>query len=48
MTTTLAINNKSILLFVVSPPSNQNELTTSGFIEEFAEFVSEQIVNKVR
>ena len=48
MTTTLAINSKSKLLFVVSPPSNQNEFTTSGFIEAFAEFVSEQIVNKVR
>ena len=47
MRTTLSINNKSILLFVVyrPPPSNQNGLTTSSFIEEFAEFVSEQIVN---
>ena len=45
MGTTLSINNKSILLFVVhvyrSPPSNQNELTTYSFIETFAEFVSE-------
>ena len=47
MRTTLSINNKSILLFVVyrPPPSIQNGLTTSSFIEEFAEFVSEQIVN---
>ena len=47
MRTTLSINNKSILLFVVyrPPPSFQNGLTTSSFIEEFAEFVSEQIVN---
>ena len=36
-----------ILLFVVyrPPPSNQNGLTTSSFLEEFAESVSEQIVN---
>ena len=47
MKTTLSINNKSILFFVVyrPPSSNQIGLTTSCFIKEFANFVSEQIVN---
>ena len=45
MRTTLSINNKSILLFVVyrPTPSNQCGLTTSSFIEEFVEFVLEQM-----